>query len=134
MALNFLDPLVELTAALRGDTGLTALVPALSIGNHLPQDRPMPYIRYRYDPGSDWSQKDSAGLDGTIIIDLWTDQHGDKHLLQMMTEIHRVLYNLPFAGTTQQSLLLQFDSSTFFYEPDGVTHHGVMNFRYILTN
>ena len=132
MAISFTEPLRELSARLKGDASLTALVPASRIANHLPQNSPLPYVRFRYDPGDEWDQKDSDGLDGSFIIDIWSETHSDKPILDVMSEVHRLLQNYIF-NTTEQSLLMRFVNSTTFYEPDGVTHHGVMNFRYIQT-
>lgn len=128
---SFYEPLRELTSALKGDAGLTALVPADNIRNHLGNENTLPWIRFRYDPGAEYDDKGNSGLDGVFVIDCWTDRNSDKPLMLMMDNTYRILHRNPFPGTTSQSLLLHYVSSTTFIEPDGVTHHGVINFRYV---
>lgn len=123
---------------LKADAQLVMLVggDASNIANHIPQDRSVEpgYVRARWDSVSEWDTKTSDGLEGDYIIDVWTERHGDKRVLEIFDRIYELLHNQPFTGGSSQSLLLRFENSNIFVEPDGVTHHGVMNFRHIYTN
>jgi hypothetical protein len=131
---DFNAPLASIMAALYANAALLALVPEARIRNEIPGDTALPFIRVRWVPGSDFDTKDSQGLDGVFVVDIWTDDGGDKSLLDIMTAVNNVLYNNPFAGMAgAQSLILRHGSTEVFMEPDGVTRHGVMNYRHTIT-
>ena len=122
---------------LKSDTSLVALVGSSDrISNHLPQDTaPNPaYIRARVDETDEWDTKDSDGFEHAYVVDVWTELHGDKRVREIFDRVYQLLHRQPFTGSTSQSLLLRMQSTNTFIEPDGVTHHGVMNFRHIYTD
>lgn len=123
-------------ARLKADTGpgsLAALVPN-KIFNHVPQETALPVIRARWQDSVEWDTKDSDGLSGYIVCDVWTDNRGDLTSLQIIDRIDAILHNQPLSMTTGQSLILRHSSQTAFTEPDGLTHHAVIKFQHIATN
>lgn len=135
---SFLEQLGQITTRLKGDAALLTLVgnDVRRIGTHLPQDTPVDpgFVRYRLADVSEWDTKTSNGLEGTFVLDVWTEKHGDKRVFEIFDRLYALLHNQPFTGGSSQSLLLRFENSNTFIEPDGVTHHGVMNFRHIYTD
>lgn len=123
---------------LQADAALVTLVggDASNISNHIPQDRSVEpgYIRARWGSADEWDTKNSDGLDGRYVFDVWTEKHGDMRVLEIFDRLKTLLHNLPFTSGSSQSLLLRFENSNTFIEPDGVTHHGVINFRHIYTD
>ena len=125
--------LSNLITRLRGDAGITALV-STRIYNHVPQDEPFPFVRARWGSESEWDTKDSQGFSGSLIIDIWVEVHGDSSMLFIKDAIYLALHEIPFSPTTGQGVCLRYSNGDSFVEPDGVSHHGVMNFNYIVTN
>lgn len=125
--------LINLIARLKGDAGIIALV-GTSIYNHVPQDKAFPYIKCRWSNPSEWDTKDSEGFDGDLVVDIWSKEKGDLPVLVILDAVHEALHNKPFTPVVGQGLLLQFRTGTNFVEPDGVTHHGVAFYRYIVTD
>lgn len=125
------DILIALATRLQNDAGILAIVgSADSIKNHLPQDRPLPYVRFRTGTGNEWDCKGSTGLDGRIVIDCWSEQHGDLEILQLIDACMTSLDNVPLVlPSGEKMLLLQHLTHSTFVEPDGQTHHGVITFR-----
>lgn len=126
---------------LDGDATLKAACP--SIYNHIPQDESLPCIRVRWDSSTEWDTKDSAGFEGSIIVDIWTDHRGDKQALEISDRVTYLLHNQPLTGLTYfippngegnaQSLILRHALFDEFTEPDGLTHHTVLRFNHIAT-
>lgn len=104
------------------------------IYNHVPQDDPLPAMRFRWEQAGEWDTKDSAGHDGFCVIDIWTDHRGDKQSQEIADDVETLLHLEPFTGMVSgQSLLLRHDFSDSFVEPDGLTHHTMLRFRHIAT-
>lgn len=122
----------KLNDKLTGDAPLMAMV-GNRIFNHIPQDDPLPCIRFRCEQFGEWDTKDSAGHDGFLVIDIWSDHRGDKQAQEIGDAVNALLHLSDLATTTSQSLLLRHDFADSFVEPDGLTHHTVLRFRYIVT-
>lgn len=127
-----LEPLEKLVERLKATAPLTAILTG-GIGNHLPQDGPLPYMRVRYSKSKDWSTKTSQGFIATFIMDIWDEQETDKNILDAFDKVNEVLQNQPLATISGQSLLLRFEDANTFVESDGVTHHGVINYSHVIT-
>lgn len=118
---------------LTGDAPLMALV-GNRIFNHVPQDAPLPILRFRLSQANEWDTKDSAGWEGYVDIDIWSDHRGDLKPLEVADRVDSIFHVLPFTMSSGQSLLLRHEFSDSFTEPDGLTHHTVLRFRSIITN
>lgn len=103
------------------------------IYNHVPQDTQLPFIRFRWEQAGEWDTKDSAGFDGFIVIDIWSDHRGDKQALDIADRIDSLLHLSPLELSIGQSLILRHDFRDSFVEPDGLTHHTVSRFQHIVT-
>ncbi len=133
----FTEILQLVIARLRGSPTLTSQVPAVAIANHRPQVDPdkvnavvLPWIRVIYTVGNDWSAKDQQGFDGEIVIDCWTDYHGDYKALLMAEIVNNLLHNQQFSSVTIQNLILQHSQTITLPEPDS-THHVVSRYRVV---
>lgn len=137
--MDFSEPLSAIIDRLRTSAGVTALISATNITNHRPQTDPdtpsgspadleMPWVRVQFVPGVNLSAKDFQGFEGEFLLDIWTDKHGDKTVLQIASAINQELHNNPLTLTTTQNVLLQHDQTYPFVEPDG-SHHAVQRFR-----
>lgn len=119
-------------ARLSGDVTLSTLVGG-AIYNHIPQEKALPCIRFRWESVNEWDTKDSVGMDGLLVIDTWTDYRGDKVAAQVHDAIMSVLNDQPLTLVSAQSLILRHQFHTSFVEGDGLTHHAVDHFRHVAT-
>lgn len=118
---------------LKGSEELAAIV-GTSIYNHLPQELPTPCCRVRWSRSNEWDTKDSAGVEGDVVVDVWTDYRGDLLAYKAADIVVALLHLKPFTLPGSQSLLLRRENVASFTEPDGVTHHTAITFRHIATN
>lgn len=117
----------------KGSAALAAIV-GDRIYNHLPQELPTPCCRVRWSRSVEWDTKDSAGVDGDIVVDVWTDYRGDLLAYKAADIIVSLFHLIPFELTGSQSLILRRENVVSFTEPDGVTHHTAITFRHVATN
>lgn len=118
---------------LRGDAVLMGMVSSRAF-NHIPQDAALPCLRFRWEQAAEWDTKDSAGWDGSITIDVWTDHRGDKIAQEIADRVDLLLHDRPLLDMASgQSLLVRHDLCDSFTEPDGLTHHTMIRFRAIVT-
>ena len=117
---------------LREDDALnTTLGVGQRIYSHIPQDTdPEPTIRVSLS-ASEWDTKQTNGEDQIIQVDIWSDQHGDKEVLQIKDRVHVLLHARPFEGLVAQSLIIYRVGWRTTIESD--SHHCVITFRHIAT-
>jgi hypothetical protein len=120
-------------ARLKGSAALAEIV-GKSVYNHLPQEEPTPCCRVRWNDTREWDTKDSAGVEGFIVVDVWTDYRGDLLAYQAADIIVALLHLVPLSLPSSQSLILRRETVAMFTEQDGVTHHTAITFSHIATN
>ena len=120
-------------SALQNASGLTTLLAsgAASIVDHVPQSSAYPYVVIGEATARDFDCKSSDGMEQTLTIHTWSRYRGLKETKQIMAEIVNALdqANLSIAG--HSLVLLRFEFSATFLDPDGLTRHGVQRFRAI---
>lgn len=128
--------LVILSAAvdrLRGDVAFMDLMQQ-KVFNHIPQETATPCCRVRWHQAGEWDTKDSDGVEGFLMVDIWTSTRGDKVSLQAADMAINLLHLRPLSLSDSQSLILRRDFMDAFVEPDGLTHHTAIRFHHIATN
>ena len=131
------DILTKLIERLHGSAGITALVPAASIRNHLPQVdaatayQGLPYIRVRLDALAQYDTKSTTGYDVDAIIDCWIGPPalGDLEAHRIVDAVMDALQNQPLALTAGQCVLAQHNNTTITVEGDGRAHHAILSMR-----
>lgn len=119
---------------LNGDSALATLLGGAGrVLNNIPQERVLPLLRFRMVNNSEWDTKDSDGYEGDIQIDIWTDYQGDELSLLIVDRVFDLMQLQPLTTTVGQNLYLRHTFHDSMVEPDGLTHHAVIRFRYINT-
>ena len=113
---------------LTNDAGVTALVPAGSIGSHLPQDVTYPHILFRFEE-EDLGIKSEGALSCNLVIDVWSDTKGEKEVRLIRDAVYTALQDTPLTIASGDAIGSTFTNFISFLEPDGVVHHGVLNFN-----
>lgn len=120
-------------SSLQGATGLTGLLAsgATSIFDHVPQSSAYPYVVIGETTARDFDCKSSDGMEQTLTIHTWSRYRGLKETKQIMAQIVETLDQAALGVTGHTLVLLRFEFSATFLDPDGLTRHGVQRFRAI---
>jgi hypothetical protein len=98
------------------------------VGNFIPQDAPLPYLRFKID-SSDYSTKTLDAVDSTLIIDIWyAADEGAKKPTELADAIVKGLRREPLDLSSATNLSVEFNDIISFQEPDGTGHTNI-NFR-----
>ena len=115
-------------AKLNATTGLVGLVYEI-----LENDQAFPKIWIEDGGADDWSNKDDAGLEANITLHIGSRYEGTKEIRSLMDKCHAALHNASLTLAAGQSVLCQFDRHDMVIDSDGVTRHGVMRFRLLIS-
>ena len=113
---------------LNGTTGLVGLVKEI-----LDDKTAFPKIWLEDGGADDWSNKDDAGLEANITLHIGSRYDGTKEIRSLMDKCHAALHNASLTLAAGQSVLCQFDRHDMVIDSDGVTRHGVMRFRLLIS-
>lgn len=120
----------DLTDLLAGDPRFSG-VPA--VYDHVPQDTPFPYVVVGDDISIDFDTDDTAGSDSEVSIHVWSQFRGRSEVKKIQREIYNALHrhDLSVDGTVT-TVTVEAQEARSFLEDDGLTRHGVMDFRVLL--
>ncbi len=93
-----------------------------------PQDQPLPYVSIGDDVVVDYSTKDVAASEHRISIHIWSRKAGRQEAKQLMALVQNALA-APLTLTGFKLISLRFLQAINLVDPDGLTHHGVIEFR-----
>ena len=131
MSVDALLPLQKaIYAALVADTPLMAV--AQGVYDFVPQESTYPYVTIGDDDYKWWG---AMGLDGgeyVVQVDVWSQAEGRSECKTLLGLVAAVLHNgsLTVASNTHISTRLQFQDT--IKEADGLTHHGVQQYKVFL--
>jgi hypothetical protein len=114
-------------AALTGDSALMGLVSG--VYDYVSPDVVFPYIAIGSSSSRDRSTKTTTGLDVTFVLNIYSREGGHKEALLMMERVHHLLHQANLSLTGHALVLMHFDGSTIGRTADGLTYHGIMQFR-----
>ncbi len=124
----FNDYIKAVWAKLNATTGLVGLVYEI-----LENDQAFPKIWIEDGGADDWSNKDDAGLEANVTLHIGSRYDGTKEIRSLMDKCHAALHNASLTLSAGQSVLCQFDRHDMVIDSDGVTRHGVMRFRLLIS-
>ena len=135
------EQLTALIQTLRADsTLLTLLGPAdglpleAAVYNHVPQDNGFPLCHCRMGSGRQWDTKTSKGWAQSVILTIWTDQHGDLNALEIAQAIDDLLHNNLISLPNGQTVLLRHESYDTTTAGNGVAHRADLRFQWITSS
>ena len=128
---------VAVDTALRADATLIALLAdgVDGIYDGVPQDSVFPYVVIGDDTVRPFDTMTEDGAEATLTIHTWdspdadSDQIGFSTTKQIMSAIVDALDQATLSVTGHTLVLLRFEFSHTFLDPDGLTRHGVQRFR-----
>ena len=114
--------------ALDATTGLTGI-----ISESLSNADPFPKIWIEDGGADDWSNKDDNGLEAFVNLHVGSQKEGTKEIRGLMDKCHSALHNVDLVLANGQSVLCQFVRHDVVIESDGITRHGIMRFKLLVS-
>lgn len=114
--------------------------PALAgyVGNRIyddvPQNTEFPYVVIGEETAIVWEQDcDAPGIETTITLHVWSQYYGRREVKLIMSVLYSILHNKPLIISDMDNVTCQADFQESFLDPDGITRHGVIRFRLLIT-
>lgn len=104
---------------------------SVPVYDHAPQDVAFPYVELGEIDAIPFDTDDSVGAETTVTIHTWSRYRGWKEVKEIQGRVYDALhrYNLPVAGA--HLVTVEFEIGRTFLDADGLTRHGVQEFRII---
>lgn len=129
------DFIVSLQSALYDRLVMTPAV-ANAVGGRIyddvPSDVAFPYIELG-EISSDYAgAKDTHAERLTVTVHVWSRYEGKKEAAEIMKELRLAITSAPLVMSSGNLVLILFNFSELFRDPDGQTRHGVVRFRAVM--
>lgn len=102
-----------------------------SIFDHVPEDSAFPYITIFETTAQPFDTQVGNGMDMIIGIHSWSRYRGEKEIKNIMAAVYDALHDTALTITGHTHILTRFLNSQAVMDPDGLTRHGVQQFRII---
>lgn len=120
---------------LAGFTALTSQLSGQGIYSRVPQQDEsedaafFPYVTFDFPSTLPWDTDDTAGAQAILRVHVWSRSQSSLVLSRAMDSVYDCLnrFQIVIAGASTVDCL--FINSTTMDDPDGVTTHGVVEFR-----
>lgn len=100
----------------------------------VPEGTEYPYITIGEDTAIDVSTKDKTHFEHTLTIHAWSQYRGRRDIKELMEQVHNALHNVDLSVTGASLCNLRQEFQTTLLENDGITRHGVMRFRAVVSD
>ena len=124
----FNDYFKAVYVALDATSGLTGI-----ISESLSNADPFPKIWIEDGGADDWSNKDDNGLEAFVNLHVGSQKEGTKEIRGLMDKCHGALHNVDLVLANGQSVLCQFVRHDVVIDSDGITRHGIMRFKLLVS-
>ena len=88
-----------------------------------------PYVVVGDDTAGPFDTMTEDGAESILTIHTWSRYRGRKETKQIMSAVTDALDDVSLSVTGHTLVLLLFEFSSTFLDPDGLTRHGVQRFR-----
>jgi hypothetical protein len=96
----------------------------------VPEDAVKPYLSFGPEDMVPADAECADLLEITIQIDVWTDSVGRVTCKTLMETVRRALHDADLALATHALADSRMELARLVKDPDGLTHHGVLQFRF----
>ncbi len=100
--------------------------------DHVPDSQPFPYVTIGEATATRWGHKLADGKNATHTIHIWSRHKGYSEILTIAGEIEDALEATLDLGAGLQCVINELDLEETMDDPDGITRHGVVRFRYFI--
>jgi len=100
----------------------------------VPENTAYPYIRVGEETAIDSSAKDKDIFEHTLTIHIWSQYRGNRDIKEIMKQVHDVLHDSSLSVSGASMVNMRQEFQTTLLEGDGITRHGVMRFRAVVSD
>ena len=104
----------------------------IPVYDQVPEGAKFPYVTLGETTALDWSTKLEAGQEITHTLHIWSQYPGMKEVLELVDEVIQAFTAAPLDLKTDgfQSVVHSLDMNEVLRDPDGITRHGILRFRF----
>lgn len=125
-----MSAIVELPIALYNH--LSAEITEYPIFDGAPQDQEMPFIDLGESTMTEYNSDGRDGFNALITIHAWSAHMGRYQAKQMLDKLYQALHRAELSVTGYNCLGADYVTQDVIKDADGITTHGVIQFRIIL--
>ena len=100
----------------------------------VPEATDYPYVVIGEDTMADSSAKDKDIFEHTLTIHAWSQYRGRRDIKVIMEQIHNALHNQVISVSGASLINIRQEFQTTLLEGDGITRHGIMRFRAVVSD
>ena len=100
----------------------------------VPENTAYPYIRVGEETAIDSSAKDKDIFEHTLTIHIWSQYRGNRDIKEIMKQVHDTLHDSSLSVSGASMVNMRQEFQTTLLEGDGITRHGVMRFRAVVSD
>lgn len=119
----------DLQAAIFGHLKATLTKPVF---DNVPQETPAPYFSLGFPISTSYETDGRVGLNILMPIHSWSEYHGKGEVLLMQREVYAALHRAKLTITGYNCISILQENETMNLDPDGVTRHGIQQFRILI--
>lgn len=92
-------------------------------------DSDFPYLVIGEDTAAPWDTDTWTGAEWTVTLHAWSRYRGQKEVKEIQDACYNLLHRLDLSVTGYNTVTVEWEFSETLMDPDGLTHHGVQQFR-----
>lgn len=102
-----------------------------TVYDHVPEDSSFPYVVIGEDMPNQWDTDTEQGFETVLTLHFWSRYRGKKEVKELTDEVYDLLHRKSLAISGQYTVNLMWESSEILLDPDGLTYHGLADYRLI---
>ena len=100
----------------------------------VPTDTAYPYVVIGDETATNISAKDKDLHEHTLTIHIWSQYRGNRDIKEIMKQVYAALNDVSYTVSGASGVNLKHEFQTTLTEGDGITRHGVMRFRAVVSD
>ena len=114
---------------LDNDATLTAVA---AVYDNAPQDVAMPYVTIGEDVLSEWDTDTELGMVASVTIHTWSRERGRKQTKTLQGYVYDALDRVTLSAAGYKFISIDHQSTNSILDTDGLTRHGIQEFKIII--
>ena len=100
----------------------------------VPEGTAYPYIVIGEETAIDGSAKDKDIFEHTLTVHVWSQYRGRRDIKVIMKQVHDLLHDSSLSVSGASMVNMRQEFQTTLLEGDGITRHGVIRFRAVVSD
>lgn len=102
--------------------------------DEVPTGTAYPYVVIGDETATNISAKDKDLHEHTLTIHIWSQYRGNRDIKEIMEQVYTALNDVDYTVSGASGVNLKHEFQTTLTEGDGITRHGVMRFRAVVSD